>query len=162
MVSYSNPHSVRCDLAGELRDAVIQYAAKHHLDKEYAVLSLLVKSLRSENLISDEIYRFYLSRYSVPVTNSSPMQQLMVAKPITYDELKAKQKLDEKTRYFQAILAGEWQLHPSLEWRRKVLASAQEWMHQIPTAKLVLDLGGGQLLLNIPKKDDEETIRGPK
>jgi hypothetical protein len=134
----TNTHSVRLDLAGELRSALIKYMGKHDLDKEFAALCLLLKSMRSENLISEEVYNFYFSRYNKPVSANT----LIPAKPFTLDDLKAQQKLDEKTRYFQAILAGEWAIHQSPEWRRKTLAVAEEWKNRVPQAKLVLDLGG--------------------
>jgi hypothetical protein len=141
-LNYQGDHTVPLHLAPELRSGLIKYMEKHDLDKQFAALCLLTKSLRSEGLLSEEAYNFYMARYSKTVSSMSPMNQQ--TKPLTLDELKVQQKLDEKTRYFQAILKGEWTTHPSPEWRKKVLVIADEWKDRVPQARLVLDLGGGQ------------------
>lgn len=135
-------HVLKLCLPPEIQLGIIKYQAKHELGRPYAGLSLLVKSLHSEGLLDKETYDVLMMRYSRKLVKDQEPQKLSLK------ELQEKQQLNEKTRYFQAILASEWQLHESLEWRRKVLASAQEWKDQIPAAKMVLDLGGGQLLLN--------------
>lgn len=139
-MNYQGDHTVPLHLAPELRSGLIKYMEKHDLDKQYAALCLLTKSLRSEGFLTQEAYDFYMARYSKTVSSMSPMAQQQ-SKPMTLDELKIQQKLDEKTRYFQAILKGEWAAHPSQEWRKKVLAIAKEWELKIPQAAMVLDLG---------------------
>ncbi len=128
----SRGHAVQLFLAPEIRSALVQFMAKHDLDKEFAAQILLLKSLKSDGFINDAVYEKYYYRYSRKIT---PENRLSLS------DLQERQKLDEKTRYFQAILASEWQMHPSLEWRHKVLAIAELWKDKIPAAKLILDLG---------------------
>jgi hypothetical protein len=109
--------------------------AKNDLDKEYAAQILLLKSLRSEGFISKEVYEKYVYRYSRPVTPGPEPKKLTLA------DLKQQQKIEEETRYFEAILKGEWAKHEGLEWRHKVLAKAEKYKDQIPQAQSVLDLG---------------------
>jgi hypothetical protein len=142
-------HVIKLCLSPAMHLALIKYQAKHELGRPYAGLSLLAKSLHSEGFLSKEDYEVCLLKYSHKLVEETP-------KPLTFEGLKQKQKLNEKTRYFQAILAGEWRLHESLEWRRKVLILAQEWKDQIPAAKMVIDLGGGQLILNVGSTKQKE------
>lgn len=142
-MNYQGDHTVPLHLAPELRSGLIKYMEKHDLDKQFAALCLLTKSLHSEGFLSKEAYDFYLARYSKTVSSMSPMMQQQ-SKPLTLDELKIQQKIEEKTRYFQAILKGEWQAHPSPEWRKKVIVIAEEWKDRVPQARYVLDLGSGQ------------------
>ncbi len=129
-------HTVMVHLAPELRSGVIKYMAKHDLDKEYAVLSLLVKAMRSEGIITQEAYEVYASRYGKTVSSlSSPLNSKQLSKA----ELDTKQKLDEKARYFSMVL-DQWQIHGS-DWRRKKLVEAEEWRDRVLSANLVLDLG---------------------
>lgn len=141
-------HTVQLCLAPELRSALIKYMGKHDLDKEYAGLSLLVKSMRSEGLITQEIYDVYLAKYSKTVTSLSTLQ--IESKPKNKFEMQEKQKIEEITRHFEAVLRSEWAAHPSLEWRHKTLLYAEKWQDKVPAAKLLIErfsdkvLGAGQ------------------
>lgn len=109
---------------------------KHDLDKQFAALCLIVKAMRSENLITQETYEIYLSRYSKTVSSMSSVHE---AKPMTLEQLNAQQKIDEQTRYFEAILRDQWDLHISPVWRTKVLENAEKWKDQIPAANALLE-----------------------
>ena len=134
----SQHHIVRLCLAPEIRSAVIKFMAKNDLDKEFAAQLLLVKALYQDKLISKEVYEVYSMRYSRKLVPDEPLR------PLTLLDQQEQQRLEEKTRYFKAILSSEWQVHESAEWRRKVLMQADEWKGKIPVAKLVLDLGARQ------------------
>ena len=54
-------------------------------------------------------------------------------------ELDAKQKLDEKERYFSMVLS-QWGLHPRSEWRSKQVQQAKDYPNLKP-AQMILDLG---------------------
>ena len=111
--------------------------AQNDLDKEFAALSLLVKALYQEKLITREVYEVYASRYSRKLCVEAEAPRL------SFEQLQLKQHLDEKTRQFSMVL-DQWNLH-GVEWRRKWVAEAQKCKDQVPTAKLVLDLGGQNL-----------------
>jgi len=123
----------------ELRRGLMAFCQKHDLDKTYGVFVLVIKQLYNDGFISKEVYDFYVRKFSVPI--SSIPSEFNKAKPVTLSYLKQQQKKDEFTRYFQAILASEWQLHSSREWRLKVLEKAEKWKGEIEQAQLVLDLG---------------------
>lgn len=143
MANFCNLHSVRVDLAGEIRLAVNKFANENGLEKEFACQILILKALRSENRLEKEIYEFYISRYSKPITVNTPFKMASdwSSKPHSLEEVKKKQKLDEMTRFFVAVLNGEWQRHESREWRLKTLETAKKWKDDIPEAQKVLDLG---------------------
>jgi hypothetical protein len=127
-------HAVQLFLAPEIRSALIKFMAKNDLDKEFAALLLLVKALYQERLIGKEVYEVYSSRYNRKLVVEHPQK-------LTVLEMQEKQCLEEKTRQFSMVL-DQWNLHGK-EWRQKWIVEAEEWKDQIPTAKLVLDLGNG-------------------
>ena len=128
----SQEHVLKLCLSPAMHLGLIKYQAKHELGRPYAGLSLLAKSLYSEGFLSKEDYEVSLMKYSHKLVEEQEPRKLSLK------QLQEKQKLDEKTRYFQAILAGEWRLHESSEWRRKVLVLADQWKDRIPAANLVL------------------------
>lgn len=128
-------HSVVSHLAPEIRSAVIAYMHKHDLDKEFAVLSLITKALRSEGLLTQEVYEFYLNRYGKTV---SSMATNLKPTPLTIAELTQKHKLEEMSRLF-TILPSQWDIHPTREWREKQLDYAEKWSDKVPEAKTFLE-----------------------
>jgi hypothetical protein len=127
----------------ELRSALIRFCSKYDLDKTYAVFNLATKQLYNDGFLSKEVYDFYIQKYSKTVSSMSNIEQEK-HNSLTIDGLKQHQKLDEMTRYFQSILADQWTLHQSPDWRKKTLLVAGQWKDRIPQAKLVLDLGVNQ------------------
>ena len=130
------PHCVQLCLAPEIRSALIKYMAKNDLDKEYAALLLLVKSLYQERLIEKEVYEFYSSRYSQKLCAKIEVE----APKLSVEALQAKQRLDEKTRQFSMVL-DQWNIHGA-DWRRKWVVDAEKYKDQVEAARLILDLGG--------------------
>lgn len=119
----------------EIRSALLQYGAKHDITQMYAIQQCILKTLRNENLITQEIYEYYLPRFSRTISSMSERP-----KPVlNAEQQREQQRLDEKTRYFQAILTSEWAAHESPEWRRKTLLQAEQWQTQIPEAKLLIE-----------------------
>jgi hypothetical protein len=135
MVYQPGEHSIILHLAPELRSGLIKYCAKKDLDKQYAALHLLLKAMRSENLIDEGVYQKYLSRYSKTVSSMATQE----IKPQTLEQLNANQKFNEMSRYFEAILKDQWEMHQAVDWRAKVLEKAEIWQNQIPAAKEILD-----------------------
>jgi len=118
----SKPHGVQLFLAPEVRSAVIKYMAKHDLDKEYACQQLLVKQLRTEQLLSPEAYELYLMRYGKTVSKEAEPIKL------TATQLQAKQKQDELTRTFRRA-ADQWSIdHPAQKLGDKVVSWREYWI----------------------------------
>lgn len=126
------PHCVQLCLAPEIRSALIKFMAKNDLDKEYAALLLLVKSLYQEKLIEKEVYEVYTSRYSRKLCAEPQPPKL------SPEQLAEKQRLDEKMRYFSMVL-DQWQIH-GVEWRQKKVVEAESWKDRVQTAAYVVDL----------------------
>lgn len=99
----SKPHGVQLFLAPEIRSAIIKYMAKHDLDKEYACQQLIVKQLRTEQLLNVETYELYLNRYGRTVSKEAEPIKLSAT------QLQEKQKQDELTRMFRNV-ASQWTL----------------------------------------------------
>lgn len=129
-------HSVTLHLAPELRSGLIKYMAKHDLDKQYAALSLLVKAMRSEGIISQEAYEVFSSRYGKTVTS---LAAPLAPKPLSKDEMQLKQKIDEKTRLFRAVI-GDWKYDHKAGWKENWKKAAAEWADRIPEAKKILEM----------------------
>jgi len=140
-VLMENGHSVTLHLAPELRSALIKYMGANDQDKQYAALTLLLKSMRSENLITQEVYEFYRSRYGKTIS-SHPSNMNQTPKLFSKEMLQEKQKIDEKARYFSMIL-DQWHIH-GVDWRQKKVVEAEQWKDQVQNAKLVIDLGATQ------------------
>lgn len=107
--------------------------ANHDLDKEYAALSLLTKALYQDQLITREVYETYLFRYSRKLIASHNLESKMSA-----EQRLEKQRVEEKQRQFSMVL-DQWQIH-GLEWRKKWIETAKEWIGKVPNANLILEL----------------------
>ena len=141
----SRGHAVQLFLAPEIRSALVRYMAKNDLDKEYATQVLLLKAMRSENLITQEIYEKYVYRYSRKLTPDAEPQKL------TLNEQREKQKLGEKARTF-SMLPSQWELHPSQEWRQRWISEAEKWQDKIPEAKTFLERFAGRVIVGADQK----------
>lgn len=107
--------------------------ANNGLDKEYSCLKLLNKALFQEKLISREVFEIYDNRYSRKIVADSCLEAKM-----SLEQRQAKQKLDEKTRFFSMVL-DQWHIHGP-DWKAKMFTEAEKWKDQIENARLVLDL----------------------
>jgi hypothetical protein len=101
------------------------------IGKSYAGLLLITKAAYQEQLITKEVYKKYLYRYSRKLIPEHKPAKL------TTEELEQKQKLEEKTRLFSMVLS-QWELHPSQEWRQRWIREAEKWQDRISEAKTVL------------------------
>lgn len=128
-------HIAQIMLAPELRSALIQYGAKHDLDKQYAVLHLLVKSLRSEGLLSSEDAEFFLCKYGKTITAMSARQ---APRPMTLAQLQEKTKYDEKNRTFTLVIE-QWDLGHKPGWKDSWIRQAEQLQEKCPEAKRLLD-----------------------
>jgi hypothetical protein len=125
---FTQEHILKICLPPELYMAVIQFQAKQELGKSYAGLLLVTKALYQEKLICREAYEKFLYRYSRKIVPpEEPMR-------LTAEQLKEKQKLDEKTRTF-SMLPSQWDIHPSQDWRKKWIMEAEKWQDKIPEAR---------------------------
>jgi hypothetical protein len=60
----------------------------------------------------------------------------------TTEQHKDIEELARETKFFKAILESEWEAHPSIEWRKKIIARAEKWP-QIECARLIVELHKG-------------------
>ena len=129
---FTQEHIIKLCLPPELCLAVAKFQVLKEIGRSYAGLLLLTKAVYQEQLITKEEYEKYLYRYSRKLV---PEEQ---PKKLTSEEQKVKQKQDEKARTF-AMLASQWELHPSQEWRQRWISEAEKWQDQIPEAKALLN-----------------------
>ena len=127
-------HTIILHCGPAIRSALIKYMAKNDLDKEFAGLCLLSKSLRSEGFLSEDDYKESIHRYNRPVYKMVEPRQL------THEELNEKQKVDEKTRVFRMVLDQWYYKDHRPGWKHSWIEEAKEWP-MIAEAIKIIQLG---------------------
>jgi hypothetical protein len=138
-------HITKLCLPPELYMAVVKFQVEKGISKSAAGLLLLIKATYQEKLIEQDVYEKYVYRYSRKlIPEKQPMQ-------LSSEQLKEKQKLDEKARTF-AMLPSQWDLHPSQEWRQRWISEAEKWQDKIPEAKVFLKKFANKVLVGAAQK----------
>lgn len=126
-------------LAPELRVGLLKFQADKELGDSFALLLLVTKGLYQEGKISREVYEFYFQRYSCKLVERA-------REPILSGvELKERQELEERRRWFVMVKAEFFRDHRALasgkSWRDFVLGEAEKYKDKLPVAAEVLGLG---------------------
>lgn len=124
-------HGVMLFLSPELYLGFIKLQADKGLGRSYAGLLPFVEGLYSMGYISKEVYEESVKRYSKPLVSEK-------SKPLTIKQMK-EQKRAEQLNKTLGMIVDQWALHPSKEWRRRWIRTAEEHS-ELPNAKLVLAL----------------------
>ncbi|MEM3880153.1 MAG: hypothetical protein QXD19_00220 [Candidatus Bathyarchaeia archaeon] len=122
-------HGVMLYLDKTLYKAFIKLQADKELGRSYAGLLPFVEGLFHLGYLSKEDYEKYVQKYTQGLKEEP--------KPLTLEQLKEKQLLEHKERYFQGVLE-QWDLHPDSEWRAKKLAEAKQWKDRVESARRLL------------------------
>ncbi|MEM2999182.1 MAG: hypothetical protein QXX34_01475 [Candidatus Bathyarchaeia archaeon] len=107
--------------------------ADKELGRSYAGLLPFVEGLFHLGYLSKDDYEKYVQKYTQGLKEEP--------KPLTLEQLKEKQLLEHKERYFQSVLE-QWDLHPDSEWRAKKLAEAKQWKDRVESARRLLVVHG--------------------
>lgn len=126
-------HGVMLYLDKTLYKAFIKLQADKELGRSYAGLLPFVEGLFHLGYLSKDDYEKYVQKYTQGLKEEP--------KPLTLEQLKEKQLLEHKERYFQSVLE-QWDLHPDSEWRAKKLAEAKQWKDRVESARRLLVVHG--------------------
>jgi len=96
-------------------------------------LGSTIKPLHVENLHVERAVK-RVRRYAVEIEDSECESRVQSMKQSDEQRL-----LVGRERVFRMV-ADQWHLHTSVEWREKWRREAEEWEEKIPSARLVLDL----------------------
>lgn len=124
-------HGVLNYLSKDLYVGFIKLQADKGLGRSYAGLLLLTEGLYRLGYISKAVYDEHVKKYSQPLGNAKPVLSL--------EQEKSKQFLEQKERQFRGQLE-QWEDHPDLNWRVKVVAEAEKYP-DIECAKLLVAKG---------------------
>lgn len=152
-----NVHSVM--LTSELEMAVVRLQAERELGKTYAVLYGLVEGLFKLGYLGREDYDLLIKRYSrklVDVTKENREKRENTHVPVlTLEKQREKQFWDQKDQQFEGQLK-QWDMHPSPQWRAKILAEAEKFKDKLDSARRLLDLHGKEQACDIVSPSFEE------
>jgi hypothetical protein len=114
-----------------VQQALLDYACKHRISPLYAVHCNLYKSLRSEGFLDEENYQRLMTKFSMKLVKEE-------IKPLSLEQTKRKQHLEEMQRTFATVLE-EWK-NPNrpVTWREMWLRQAEKYKDQIPEANFLL------------------------
>lgn len=114
-----------------VQQALLDYACKHRISPLYAAHCNLYKSLRSEGFLDEENYQRLISKFSSKLVKEE-------IKPLSPEQTKSKQRLEEMQRTFAAVL-DEWS-NPNrpVNWREMWIRQAEKYKDQIPEANFLL------------------------
>lgn len=132
----SQEHILQLMLGPEMRSALIKYQAKHDLSPNYAALQCLAKQLYNEGYLDKGNYEILILKYGRKLVPERAVK-------LTFEQLKEKQKLDEKARTFSMVL-DQWNIQHKPGWKEDWLRQAEKYKDQIPAARMLLDLGADQ------------------
>jgi len=115
--------------------------AKLECSKSAAVLYALNEGLYNLEAISREDYQLLAKRYGRKlkdvIAEAQTKREPSHVPILTIEQIKEKQVLEQKDKQFKGML-DQWDLHPSFEWRAKVLKEAEKWKDKLESARLIL------------------------
>lgn len=123
-------HGVLIYLSKDLYLGFIKLQADKSLGRSYAGLLLFTEGLFRMGYISKEVYAEHIKKYSQPLSEEEG--------PVS--TLEEQRALEKKNLLFKGILE-QWDLHPDIQWRQKVLADAEKFKDKLETARRLLEIG---------------------
>lgn len=134
-------HGLLLYLDKDLYKAFIKLQADRNLGRSYAGFTALVTGFYQLGYISKEVYELHMQRYSEPLEPS---------KPLTLEEQREKDELDNYDRVFKGMLE-QWVAHSSEpSWVLKVSRLAEKYRDRLQSAR--------QLLGKIDSETDSSTV----
>jgi hypothetical protein len=133
---FTQEHIVKLCLPPELYLALAKFQVGKEVSRSKAGLLLLTKAAYQEKLIERDAYEKLTLRYSRKLIPES-------APKLTDPERLERQKLEEKGRLFESVLA-QWELMHRPGWRESWLAEAAKYADRVPQAQRLLELKGGK------------------
>jgi hypothetical protein len=131
-------HGILIYLSKDLYSGFIRLQADRNLGRSYAALLSFVEGLFRMGYISKEVYEEHGKKYSSPLESE---------KPLSLEQSKEKQFLEQKDRQFKGILE-QWNFPRENieEWRKKACVFAKKYADKLQSAKDILALkeGGAQ------------------
>jgi hypothetical protein len=134
-------HGLLLFMPSELNIAFIKFQAEKELGRSYAGLYLLNDALFRHGCISQETYKIYEQKYGEKLVKAKEVE----SKPLMKVKMEEDQKLKDLDKQFKNAV-DQWELHPSIEWRRKWVKLAEKWKDKIPNAKLVLEFANKEVI----------------
>lgn len=116
--------------------AISKIMAKLECSKSAAVLYLLNEGGFKEGVISKDDHALLAARYSRKLKDVIAAGREDTHKPVLTLE---QQKREQKEKQFKGMLE-QWELHPDLNWRIKVVAEAEKYP-ELECAKLLVEKG---------------------
>jgi len=125
-------HAAILYLNPPMRLATYKIQAFMELGPSFAHLYIYNEGLHAMGQLSEQEYQINKLRYSKKLVEA-PVQ------PLTREQIKEKQRLEEMQRTIQAVMT-EWD-NPkrNTEWREKWLRQAEKYKDQIPEAKQLIE-----------------------
>lgn len=124
-------HCLRLYLDPELYMGFIKLQGARELGRSFSGLIIFIEGLHSLGFISTEIYEAHVKKYSEKLVAEN--------KPLTPEQLKEKETLEAKNRFFKEALA-QWPIHKDPSWRLKIYGQAEQWKEKLESARLIADL----------------------
>lgn len=124
-------HGVMLFLDNELYVGFIKLQAERKLGRSFAGLLPFIEGLYQMGYISSKVYEHHKQKYSQPLLVEE-------SKVLTKEEQKEKQE-EEKLNKTLELVADQWEIHPSVDWRNKWIDFAKQHP-ELANAKRVLAL----------------------